>query len=285
MYQFERSSTNDSALPCQTDRVVPARTLPRSRARTRVCARRASGRAASASPSGRRRRPRGPEADGVRVVDEELDRVPEGEEAPLDLLREPVTEAELLRRGSAQQYCQRIMSAPIRSNASSRSIVFPHDLCISRPVSSSTSRTSSTRPYGWRPDERDGHEAAASRTRAGSARASPRPSRPGTTSPSTRGPAGRRREISARRARRVAVRDPFRVLPAERREVDDAGVEPDVADLLDPLDRRRRTLAADAARASIHGRRSSSSCSSPETARSSSSAREPMTFRCPHSHA
>ena len=33
---------------------------------------------------------------------------------------------------------------------------------------------------------------------------------------------------------------------------------------------------------SIHGRRSSSSWSSPPTARSSSSAFDPITFRCPH---
>ncbi len=46
---------------------------------------------------GRRGRPGGPEPDGVGVVDEELDRVPEGEEAALDLLREAVTEAQLLR--------------------------------------------------------------------------------------------------------------------------------------------------------------------------------------------
>ena len=37
-----------------------------------------------------------------------------------------------------------------------------------------------------------------------------------------------------RRARRVAVLDPLRVLPAERREGHDAGVEPRVADLRDP---------------------------------------------------
>ncbi len=35
---------------------------------------------------------------------------------------------------------------------------------------------------------------------------------------------------------------------------------------------------------SIHGRRSSSSCSIPSRARSASSAFDPTTFRCPHEH-
>ena len=48
-----------------------------------------------------------------------------------------------------------------------------------------------------------------------------------------------------RGARRVAVLDPRRVLPAERRERDDPGVEPDVADLLHPLDRLAALLAGD----------------------------------------
>ena len=38
------------------------------------------------------------------------------------------------RSGGCAQYCQRITSAPIRSNASSASIMFPHEPCISRPV-------------------------------------------------------------------------------------------------------------------------------------------------------
>ena len=42
-----------------------------------------------------------------------------------------------LRSGGCAQYCQRITSAPIRANASSASIMFPHEPCISRPCSSS----------------------------------------------------------------------------------------------------------------------------------------------------
>ena len=41
------------------------------------------------------------------------------------------------RSGGCAQYCQRITSAPMRANASSALIVFPHEPCISRPVSSS----------------------------------------------------------------------------------------------------------------------------------------------------
>ena len=50
----------------------------------------------------------------------------------------------------------------------------------------------------------------------------------------------------ARGARRVALRDVLGALPAEGRERDDAGVEPDVADLRDPLDLGAARLAADA---------------------------------------
>ena len=39
--------------------------------------------------------------------------------------------------GGCAQYCQRITSAPMRANASSASIMFPHEPCISRPCSSS----------------------------------------------------------------------------------------------------------------------------------------------------
>ena len=48
-----------------------------------------------------------------------------------------------------------------------------------------------------------------------------------------------------RRARRVALRHVLGALPAERRERDDARVEPDVAHLLDPSRRLAADLAAD----------------------------------------
>src|SRR5262249_42979415 len=48
-----------------------------------------------------------------------------------------------------------------------------------------------------------------------------------------------------RRTRRVSLRNPFRVLPAERRERDDARVEPDVADIRDASDLFPARLAAD----------------------------------------
>src|SRR5437764_11218828 len=56
-------------------------------------------------------------------------------------------------------------------------------------------------------------------------------------------------EVGAReaggRARRVAVRNPLLVLPAERRERDDPRVEPGVADLRDPPRLVAAALAAD----------------------------------------
>ncbi len=55
-----------------------------------------------------------------------------------------------------------------------------------------------------------------------------------------------------------------------------------------PTSATRSTGSSQAAQrmgtASIQGRRSSSSCSSPETARSSSSAREPITVTWPQAH-
>ena len=39
--------------------------------------------------------------------------------------------------GGWAQYCQRMTSAPMRAKASSAEIMFPHEPCISRPVSSS----------------------------------------------------------------------------------------------------------------------------------------------------
>ena len=73
----------------------------------------------------------------VRVGDEERDRVPEREQPPLDLAGRPVAELQVLR-GRVSQNCQRMTSAPIRSNASFASIELPHERCISRPFSSSS---------------------------------------------------------------------------------------------------------------------------------------------------
>ena len=98
-------------------------------------------------------------------------------------------------------------------------------------------RASSRRPgrarYGELADERDGHEEL---------RVEPQPDllahlrHPVGGEPllpvRVVGQVGPRQP--ARRAGRVALRNPRRVLPAERRERDDAGVEPDVADLGDP---------------------------------------------------
>ena len=53
------------------------------------------------------------------------------------------------RSGGCAQNCQRITSAPIRANASGASIVFPHELCISRPSRRASSR--SRAPAGTAP--------------------------------------------------------------------------------------------------------------------------------------
>ena len=53
--------------------------------------------------------------------------------------------------GTCSQYSQRITSAPIESSASSAVMAFPHERCISRPVSSSSFSYVSTRRYGDRP--------------------------------------------------------------------------------------------------------------------------------------
>ena len=71
-----------------------------------------------------------------------------------------------------------------------------------------------------------------------------------------------------RGARRVALRDVLGALPAERRERDDPRVEPDVADLGDPLDRPRRTPRSGSGSRRPTGRRSSSSSSTGPVARS-----------------
>src|SRR5438045_3804011 len=52
--------------------------------------------------------------------------------------------------GTCSPNIQRTMSAPMCSKASFASIAFPHDLCISRPVSSRTRSYVRTRSYGLR---------------------------------------------------------------------------------------------------------------------------------------
>ena len=59
------------------------------------------------------------------------------QQLPLDLVRRARSRRAGSGSGGCAQYCQRITSAPMRANASSASIMFPHEPCISRPCSSS----------------------------------------------------------------------------------------------------------------------------------------------------
>ena len=146
--------------------------------------------------------------------------------------------------GGCSANSQRITSAPIRSSASSASIALPHDLCISRPVSSSSFSYASTRRYGACPTSVDRHEEL---------RVEPEPD----LLAHLRDPVGREPLLPVRvvgqvgagqpveRPGRVSARHPLRVLPAERRERDDARVEPRVADLGDARDLLPARLTAD----------------------------------------
>ena len=87
-----------------------------------------------------------------------------------------------------------------------------------------------------------------------------------------------------RGAGRIALDDVLGALPAERRERHDAGVEPDVPDLGDPLDLLAARLAANAdlvdpgAPELLELRRAR------PVARSSELRLLPITFSCPHEH-
>ena len=136
MYQLERSSRNDS-----NDRITStvsqrsyASVASATSCRVRSTSQRSSG---ASSPSG-------PSRSSERGV----------KDSTLPYCTRNVTEFQRVssfrwiscagpkpnsrfRSGGWAQYCQRITSAPMRANASCASIMFPHEPCISRPVSSS----------------------------------------------------------------------------------------------------------------------------------------------------
>ena len=135
MYQFERSSTKDSnaRITSTVSHRSYASVASVTSARVRSTSQRSSGASAS-----------GPSTSAYRGVND----------STLPYWVRNVTEFQSVssfrwiswagpkpksrfRSGGCAQYCQRITSAPIRANASWASIVFPHELCISRPVSSS----------------------------------------------------------------------------------------------------------------------------------------------------
>ena len=122
----------------------------------------------------------------------------------------------------------------------------PHELVhLAAGLVEQRSRSARTRSERLPADERDRHEALRVEPEPDLRSRPPRPSRPETTSPSRRGPAGRRAVSPACRAGRVALRHPLRVLPPERREVDDARVEPGVARPRRCAHRLAAVLAAD----------------------------------------
>ena len=128
----------------------------------------------------------------------------------------------------------------MRANASSASIMLPHEPCISRPVLVEHLLVAEHLAERRPPGQRDRHEEL---------RVEPEPD----LLAHLRDPVGREPLLPGRvvgqvggrqplgGAGRVPLRHVLRALPAERRERDDAGVEPDVADLLDPLRPARRT--------------------------------------------
>jgi len=187
--------------------------------------------------------PRRPEAVDVRVRDEERDGVPERQQLTLDLLRRAEAEqqvavgrlrAELATHHIGAHALERVLRrdrvAPGAVHLTTRLV--EHLLVAQYPTERRTA------------GEHDGHEEL---------RVEPQPD----LLAHLRHPVGGEpllpvrviREIGvrqpARGPRRVPLVHPCRVLPAERRERDDAGVEPDVADLVDAHDGLVALLATD----------------------------------------
>ena len=185
----------------------------------------------------------GPEALDVRIVDEEPDRVPEGEQPPLDLVRRPVAEVDVLARLSraeepADDVGAHAVERLVRLDRVAGGLVHLAAGLVADPL------VREHRPVGEPAYERHRHEGdrvepeadllAALRDEVGR-----KPLLPvGVVGQVGAGEAGRR-------ARPVAVRDPLGVLPAERRERDDPGVEPGVADLGDSPHLLAAALTAD----------------------------------------
>ena len=211
---------------------------------TNACVRSTSQRSSGARSPWRCSAPHdGREACDVRVVDEELRRVPEGEEAPLDVVGEAVAELQrLARRLRAVQPAHHVGAHPLERLVQLDRVAgrLVHRLALLVEHLLVREDAPVRRPAG----ERHRHEAL---------RVEPQPD----LLAHLRHPVGREPllpvrvvgEIRAGERRggagRVAVRDPFGVVPAERREVDDARVEPGVADLGDALELGVARRAAD----------------------------------------
>ena len=260
MYQFDRSSTNalertrrhPASSSARTPSVVSGDELLVARDEPAVERPQVAGRFA----------PSRLEPLDVRVVDEELDRVPERQQPPLDLVAPARSRSCTFWLGTCSQYIQRTTSAPIRSIASFASIAFPVDLCISRA--------------GLVADPLVGEHAlvrrpALERHRHERHRVEPEPD----LLAALRDPVGREPllpvrvigEVGAgealRRARRIPPRHPLGVAPAERRERDDARRRARRRRPPGSAAPRRRRRSQRMTTSSIHGRCSSWSPSRP----------------------
>ncbi len=188
------------------------------------------------------RRPRRPEALDVRVRDEEPNGVPDRQQLLLDLLRRPVTEQQVpvgrLRAVLPAHHVgtharERILRGDrVAPRAVHLAAVLVEHLLVAE-------HATERRATG----QDDRHEEL---------RVEPQADLLAHLGDPVRGepllPVGVVRQVGlrqlTRRTGRVALRDPLLILPAQRRERDDAGVEPDVADFLHALDRVAALLAA-----------------------------------------
>ena len=217
----------------------------------------------------------------VGVVHEELHGVPERQQPPLDLVRRPVAELEVLPRVllaelPAHDVCAHAVERLVRlDRVAPRAVHLPPGLVEQLLVGQHPA-------IRERPEQRHRHERD---------RVEPEPD----LLAHLRDPVGREpllpvgvvRKISAGQAfggpGRVSAGDPLRVLPAEGRERDDARVEPGIADLGDPLHVLPAGLCN---RSSLRRSRAGGAPAADrarQVARSSSSAREPITFSSPQS--
>ena len=179
----------------------------------------------------------------VRVVDEELAGVPEGEELPLDLARRPEPEEEVLVRR-----LRAVLPAhDVRPHAGERVLGLDHvppRAVHLAPVLVEHLLVAEHLLERRAADEDDGHEEL---------RVEPEPDLLAHLRDPVGGepllPVGVVGQVGGRealrRARRVALGHVLRALPPERRERDDPGVEPDVSDLGDALDLLAAGLAGD----------------------------------------
>ena len=263
MYQFETSSTNDSY--ARTTSTVSQLSYP-SRAsttseRVRSTSQRSSGSSSPFRPV-REILPFGrPVLDDVGVVDEELAGVPEREQPPLDLVRRPEAEEEVLVRRLGAV----LPAHDVRAHARER--ILGVDRVPPRAVHlAARSRRASSRSRGpagtARAGQRDRHEVLRVEPESDLlAHLGDPVGREPLLPVRVVGEVGGREPL--RGAGRVSLGDVFVVLPAERRERDDARVEPDVADLRDPRGPSSPHASQRIGTSSIQGRRSSSSWSRP----------------------